>query len=131
MASASRGGWRWTWTSMHGNGPRQCVAGATASPELEPAAPDAELDDLVAHRAATMLDHREQAGHALAHALAAHHHDRVGGGADVADGDPARQQVLEPCLLGRHQQQRGDRRMVVAVRVDELAMPPYRQAYLH
>src|SRR5437870_422014 len=51
--------------------------------------------------------------------------------AGVADGDPARQQVLEPCLLGRHQQQRGDRRMVVAVRVDELAMPPYRQADLH
>src|SRR5205085_11633865 len=99
MASAGRGRWRGTWTSTHGNGGRQDVGSATASPALEPAAPDAVLDDLVAHGAAAMLDHGEHSRQPLAHALPAHHDDRVGGGAEVADGDLARQHVLEPRLL--------------------------------
>src|SRR5687768_86717 len=103
MAAASRGGWRWTWTSMQGNGARQAAV-ATGLSELEPGAPDAVLDDLVTHGAAAMLHHREQARDAAAHALATHHEDRVGGGPDVAHGHPAREQVLEARLLGGDQQ---------------------------
>src|SRR5690349_1131348 len=109
MAAARRGGWRWTWTSMHGNGGRQAAV-ATALSELEPGAPDAVLDDLVAHRAAAMLHHRQHARDAGADALAAHDDDRVGGGADVADGHPAGEQILEARLLGGDEQQCGHRR---------------------
>src|SRR2546428_3171994 len=130
MASASRGGWRWTWTSMQGNGAAQGMAVGTALSELEAAAPDPELDDLVAHGAATVLDHREHARHAVAHALAAHHDDGVGGGADVAHGHLAGQEVPDPRLLGRHEQERGDRLVRVAVAVDERAVLQHRQADL-
>ena len=67
----------------------------------------------------------------VADALAAHHQDGVGHRADVARRDLAGDEVLELGLLGGHQEQRGHRRVIVAVRVDEGAVLPHRHADLH
>src|SRR5262249_15114111 len=103
----------------------------TGLAELDASSADPVLDDLVAHRAAAMLGAPALARRPITDARAAEDQDRVRGGADVAGGDLARQQVLQPRLLGRHQEQGRERRVVVAMRVDELAVLPHRQAYLH
>src|SRR3989442_920653 len=99
--------------------------------ELDAARPDPVLDDLVAHHAAAVLDDAQHARQPVPDALAAEDQDGVRGGADVAGGDLARQQVFESRLFRRHQEQRRDGGVVLAVRIDERAVLPHRQADLH
>ena len=78
-----------------------------------------------------MLHHAEHARQAVADALAAQDHDRVGRRADVAGGHLAGQQVLQARLLRRDEQQRRDRRVLVQVGVDKLTVLPDRKTDLH
>src|SRR5215831_6276267 len=52
--------------------------------EGDPLLGDAIFGDLIAHGAAPVLDDGDEAADAVADALASHHQDRVGHGADVA-----------------------------------------------
>src|SRR5262249_16943897 len=116
------GGWRTGGRRLGGGG-----GGGRGRPPHHPRPPArgapravAVLDDLVAQGAAAMLHDAEDAGQPVADALAAEDHDRVGGGADVAGGHLARQEVLEPRLLRGHEEHSRQRGVVVEVRVDEL-----------
>src|SRR5262249_31677119 len=105
---ARAGGVRWSSAKRDGRtirGRRGRRPGTpTTLPELDASGSDPVLDDLVAHGAAPVLDDAEHARQPVTDALAAEDQDRVGGGADVAGGDLAGQQVLEPRLLRRHQE---------------------------
>src|SRR5262249_44355671 len=92
---------------------------------------DAILGDLIAHGAAPVLDHAEEAADAVADPLAAHDEDGVGDGPNVAGRHLARDEVLELCLLGGNQEHGGDPGVVVAMGVDELPVAPHGQADLH
>ena len=74
-----------------------------------PCSADAVLGDLIAHRAAAVLDDGEEARQPIADPLAPHDDDGIGDGADVPRGHLAGDEVLELRLLGRHEQERGHR----------------------
>src|SRR5439155_11020062 len=85
---------------------------------------DAILGDLITHGAPAVLDDAQEGADAVADALAPHDQDGVGDGADVPGRHLAGDEVLELGLLGRDQEQRGHPRVVVAMVVDERAVPP-------
>ena len=103
----------------------------TRAIQLEAPLGDAVLHDVVALGAAAVLHHAEESTEPVAHPLAPHHHDAVRDRADVARGHLPGDEMLELGLLGGHQEQRGHRRVIVPMGVDEGPVLPDRQADLH